>query len=197
VSFLYRGGRTLTVVANHAAKFRQRMRHGRVWTEWLGSGVRQTIFLERYVAGGAAVHNVLLGNPDLLNAALKAALQAGGVWALRNHLTILPLKMAPLAEEIPGGSDGSDDRKQYADGSKTARGRAHQKLPGALEWNLFAHSASPGPYPGPAGPTEEGAYRRQHHRLRQEQSHDPESDRPRTEPPAQAASLLAGSARSE
>jgi hypothetical protein len=69
-----------------------------MWTEGLLALVGQAIFLEGNMASGAAVSDVLFGNPDLLNAALKVFLEPRGVRALLNQFPVLALVVTPLAE---------------------------------------------------------------------------------------------------
>ena len=45
-----------------------------MWAKWLGALIGEIVFLQSYMAGCAAIHNLLLRDPDLLDATLKAPL---------------------------------------------------------------------------------------------------------------------------
>jgi hypothetical protein len=45
-----------------------------VWAEWLRALIGEIAFLKGYMASCTAIHNMLLRDPDLLDATLKAPL---------------------------------------------------------------------------------------------------------------------------
>jgi hypothetical protein len=92
---------SLPVMANYAPEFIQCMGYRRMWSEWLRALVCEDIFLERDMAGCAAIYNVLFRDPDLLNARLKSFLQPCRLWPLRDQLAITALVLPPLAEKVP------------------------------------------------------------------------------------------------
>ncbi len=48
--------------------------------------IGEAVFFQSKMAGGAAIGNLLLGNPDLLDAAFEMALQGNGVSAAANEM---------------------------------------------------------------------------------------------------------------
>jgi hypothetical protein len=89
--------------------------------EGLHADVGEVRLFERNMAGGAAIYNLKLGNPYLLEASGKAALQLGTIWTAMHQPEILPLVLAPITKEIAGGSNRGDNRQQHARGSEAAR----------------------------------------------------------------------------
>jgi hypothetical protein len=74
-------------------------------TEGFLTHITEACFLQGYMAGCAAIDHALLGNPYLVNAAFKSPLQTPRIRPGADEMRVLFLVMAPLAEEIFGGSN--------------------------------------------------------------------------------------------
>ena len=81
----------------------------------LNANVVQARFFQSHVATGAAVGDAEFGQPDLLNAALKMALERDRIAAVADHFLVAVLIVAPFAEMIFGGGDGERNQKHKAD----------------------------------------------------------------------------------
>ena len=62
------------------------------------------------MAGGATVGHLLLGYPDLLDAALEVAFEGDRIGAPADEMQVLLLIMTPLAEVVLGGRDGQQHK---------------------------------------------------------------------------------------
>ena len=77
------GGRwALPAVAHHAAELVKRVRNHRMLAERLRADIGQTGFFQSDVAGGAAIHDSELRQPDLLDAVVS--------WKWRCSVTASP-----------------------------------------------------------------------------------------------------------
>ena len=81
VRLLYRGRSALSAVAGRAAELSQR-----VWNRWMltkcdGINIRKAGFFHSEMASSAAVGHLLLGYPDLLDAALEVPFEGDSVGA--------------------------------------------------------------------------------------------------------------------
>jgi len=88
------------------------------------------------MTGGAAVGDLLLWQPDLLNAGLKVTPKGDGVGASANEVQILLLVTVPLVEVVLGGSDGEQHQQNQARGAKGARAISKEEPPGLLQFGL-------------------------------------------------------------
>src|SRR5271166_3734719 len=89
-------------MASRAAKFRQRVRYDRVLAESHRADIGEAGFFQSKMAGSAAVGYLLVGNPDLLNAAFIMALQCNGISTPTDEMKVLLLVASPLAEVVFG-----------------------------------------------------------------------------------------------
>ena len=78
-----------------------------------------------------------VGQPDLLNASLKMALQRDRIAAVANHLQIAVLIVTPLAEVVFRGSDRKRNQKHQAHHAEGTNAIPKQLLPERFE--LFFH----------------------------------------------------------
>ena len=84
---LFNGSRrSLSAMASRAAKFSQRVRNDRMLAKRHRADIGEACFLKPEMASGTAVGHLLLGNPDLLNAALEVALQGDGISASTDEM---------------------------------------------------------------------------------------------------------------
>ena len=86
VRFFHGGGGALSAMAGGAAKLRQRVRNDRMLAKCYRADIGKAVFFQSKMAGGAAVGHLLLGNPDLLDAAFEMAFQGDGVGAAANEM---------------------------------------------------------------------------------------------------------------
>jgi len=101
-----RGRRALPTVAHHAAKLVEGMRDYRMPTERLRADVGEAGLFQPDVASRAAIDRSELGQPDLLDAAVKVALQRYRISPAPYQRQILALVVAPFTEVILSRSDG-------------------------------------------------------------------------------------------
>ncbi len=108
VGFLDGGRRTLPTVTHHAAKLVKRVRDYRMAAEGLCADIGKTRFFQSNVAGGAAIDDSELRQPDLLDAVVfvKVALQRHRVSPALNQRKILFLVVTPFTEMILGRCTG-------------------------------------------------------------------------------------------
>src|ERR1700686_336427 len=95
-----RSGRALSAMANRASELIELVRNRRMRAEGLIRNIRETGFFQPDVATGAAVYDSEFGQPDLLDPAVKVALQRIRIAAVADHPEIAVLIVPPLAEEI-------------------------------------------------------------------------------------------------
>ena len=112
VGFLDGGRRALPAVTHHAAKLVERVRHYRMPPKRLGADIGETGFFQPDVAGGAAIHDSELRQPDLLDSVVVAevALQGNRIAPILHQRQILLLVVTPFAEVVLGGSYGQRDQ---------------------------------------------------------------------------------------
>ena len=106
---------------------------GWVRNGWMGTSAKAG-FLQSDVATRAAVNHAEFGQPDLLNAALKVALQRIGIAAIADHPEIAVLIVTPLAEEILRGSNRQRNQEDEAHDAEGANAVPEQSLPERREF---------------------------------------------------------------
>ena len=132
-------------------------------------------FLEAEMAGGAAIGDLLFGNPDLLNARREMPLQSYGIDASADDVQILFLIMTPLAEEVFRRCNRQLHEKDDAARAESAGAVAEEEPPNGLKC-LHRLLSPPGHHPGPAWATEKGPDRGEHNQLEQEPGHNPKRE---------------------
>ena len=108
VGFLDCGRGALSAVTHHTAELVERMRDHRMATERLSADIFKAGFFQSDVAGGAAIYDSELRQPDLLDPIVfaKVALQGYRFSATCNQRQILLLIVTPFTEVILGWRDG-------------------------------------------------------------------------------------------
>ena len=86
VGFLNSSCRTLSAMTHDATELVERVRYCRMLAEWLRADIGQGRFFQAGVAGGAAIHDSELRQPDLLDSVMvvKVALQCDRVASVAN-----------------------------------------------------------------------------------------------------------------
>src|ERR1039458_10023910 len=90
----------LTTMTNSASELVNLVRNHGMRPERLRAHVGEAHLFHANVATGAAVDHAEVGQPDLLNPALKMALQRDRITSVADHLQIAVLIMTPLAEVV-------------------------------------------------------------------------------------------------
>src|SRR5208282_3095374 len=130
VGLLDGGRRALPAVTHHAAELVKRVRDYRMPAERLRKvGIGQARFFQSGVAGGAAIYDSELRNPDLLDSVVEVALQSYRFSPAPNQRQVLFLVVTPFTEVIFGRRNGQRNQQQEADRTKSAHGMAEQRLP--------------------------------------------------------------------
>ena len=136
VGFFDGGRRALSTVTHHAAELVKRVRDYRMHAERLGADIGETGLFQSNVAGGTAIYDSELRQPDLLDAVVEVALQCYRLPAAPNQREIFVLVVAPFAEVILGRCDGQRYQQQQADHAKRAHRMAEQRLPQGRQFVL-------------------------------------------------------------
>ena len=97
--------------------------------ERLRADVAKTGFFQSDVASSAAIDDSQLWKPDLLDSAVKVALQCDRVSARPNQRQVLFLVVTPFTEVVLRRRDGQRNQQQQADHAKSANRMAEQRLP--------------------------------------------------------------------
>ena len=105
VSFFDGSRSALSTMAHRASKLFELMRDRRMRTVGLRGDVHQRRFFESRMTGLAAIDDIHLGQPDLLDAGLEVAAQGDGVTALADQFFVAALVAPPFGKMILGGSD--------------------------------------------------------------------------------------------
>ena len=106
VGFLDGSRSALPTVTHHAAELVKRVRDYRMPAKRLCADIGKTGFFQSDVAGGAAIYNSELRQPDLLDSVVEVSLQCYRVSPAPNQRQILFLVVAPFTEMVFGGSYG-------------------------------------------------------------------------------------------
>jgi hypothetical protein len=112
--------RTLSAVADDTTEFREGVRNRRVGQKGLNRGTGQAGFLKRHMAGGAAINNVLLRQPNLLESTLEMLLQLCRIGARPHQTQVLALVNAPGTVLLFDCANRQRDQEQQADRTKGA-----------------------------------------------------------------------------
>ena len=80
------------------------------------------------MTGRAAVDDVHLGQPDLLDAGLEVTAQSHGVTTLADEVFVAALVATPVGKKIFRGSDRQQDQQQQARPTKRTDGIAEEFL---------------------------------------------------------------------
>ena len=110
VGFFDGGRRALPTVAHHAAELVKRVRNRRMPAERLCGDIGKTGLFQSGVAGGAAIDDSELRNPDLLDAVVEMTLQGYRVSSAPNQRQIFVLVVVPFTEVILGRRNGQCDQ---------------------------------------------------------------------------------------
>src|SRR5579864_2495017 len=86
------------------------------------------------MARGAAVYNAQLRNPNLVNAAMEAALESCEIGTPANEMQILALVLSPLLKEILCGRNSQGNQQQNARPGKSAGGIPEEEATQPVEW---------------------------------------------------------------
>jgi len=109
-----------------------------------------------------------------MNAPFETRLKCRSIFAGANQLEVLPLILAPFAEEILGRSNRQRKGQQQADPCKAGVSVPEKRPPQSFELIPPAQLLTPGPDPFPACTAKERSHRGQHHSFYKKPTHDPE-----------------------
>ena len=126
-----------------------------------GANIGKAGFFHSEMAGCAAVGHLLLGYPDLLDAALEVPFERDSVGTSADEMQILLLIMAPLAEVVLGGGDGQQHKQDDACRAESASAVAEEEPP-QTELSFIASLCPPGQDPRPSRAAEESSDSGQH-----------------------------------
>jgi uncharacterized membrane protein len=115
-------------MADDASESIQRVRDNRVLAEGLLRHIGKTGLVQSEMAGGATVSDAQLRQPYLMNARLKAAVQANGFSAIVDEGKVVPLITVPLAEMFFGGRNCERQQQSDTDNAKCPHRIAEQRL---------------------------------------------------------------------
>src|ERR1700694_2880548 len=121
-------------------------------TERLHARVLQARFLQCHMTRAAAVHDILFRYPDLLDTALKAALDSGAIASTMSQLQKLPLVLPPSTEELFGRHNRQGDHEAQADPGKPSGRVAKKRAPHPAELVTEAHPLLQGQTQDQPGP---------------------------------------------
>jgi hypothetical protein len=97
-------------MAGGTPEFRQGVRNGRMLAEGDRTNVVETGFFQSEMASGAAVGDLLLGKPNLLNAGFEVPLESDSIGASANEVQVLLLITMPLVKMVFRWSDSEQDQ---------------------------------------------------------------------------------------
>src|SRR5271165_2060306 len=86
VGFFDRRCGALPTMASGAAELGQRVRNHRMLAKSYRADIGESVFFQSKMAGGAAIRDLLLGNPNLLDAAFIMALERNGINTASNEM---------------------------------------------------------------------------------------------------------------
>src|SRR5215472_1125421 len=162
VGFGNRCGSALATMADRAAELVQIVRHRWMLSIRLPGNIGKACFFQPDVASRAAINPSEFRQPDLLNSAIKMALQGIRLTAIAYQFQVAVLILAPLAEEVFCGRNRHRDQENDADDSERAYAVSKQSLPEGCKCfvhdgrNLICLETLPRPDPRPTRPAEEG-----------------------------------------
>src|SRR5271166_2726429 len=125
---------TLAAMAHGASELVEFVRDYGMRPEGLRAYIGEARLFHSNVATRAAVDHTELGQPDLLNPALKMALQCHGIAAVADHLQISVLIMTPFAEVVFRGGNRERSQKNQAHHAEGANAIPEQLLPQRFEF---------------------------------------------------------------
>jgi hypothetical protein len=128
------------------------------------------------VARGAAVDDVKIRQPNLMDARLESPAQAHGISAIMDERQVVPLIAVPLAEMFFGRCNRKSQQQTEADNAECPHRIAEEGLPcRGKDFSHKLHLTPPWHNPGPARAAEPRAYSGEHNELEKKPGHNPVS----------------------